>query len=246
MCARTLIGGSVVLFTLAGVNVFSACEGSFEPGKMVRYENPEIGFALTVPENLDKQVESDAVIFRAKGFPSIHVRLEKTDDTSARGTGGSSGMGKVTWEVVAPLRKLTCRCEDAGDHEDLVQTICKSLENTKDAPKNPRVQFEDPKVEGALEDEDAYLQGLEGLQDGITKCWKEAVAADADFPAGDINFMVTFGPGGDAKSTSVSRTFNYPKHEPLTDCVKKHFFSVKPDPQDADVKVQWYLRFKLY
>ena len=135
---------------------------------------------------------------QAKGFPPIRVSLEKTDNASARGTGGSSGMGKVRWEVIAPLRKLTCHSEDAEDHQ------------------------------------------------GITKCWKEAVAKDAEFPSGDINFMVTFAPGGDAKSTSVSRTFNYPKHEPLTDCVKKLFFGVQPRPKDADVRVQWYLRFKLY
>lgn len=239
-------GGTTLLVALVAACVLSACEGSFEPGKMVRYENPEIGFALTVPDNLEQQVEGDTVTFQAKGFPSIRVSLEKTDNTSARGSGGSSGMGKVKWEVVAPLRKLSCRCEDVGDHKDLIQTICKSLENTKDAPKNPHVQFEDPEVEGTLEDEDAYLKGLAGLHEGITKCWKDAVAADADFPSGDLNFMVTFAPGGDAKSTSISRTFNYPKHEPLTDCVKKLFFGVQPQPKDTDVEVQWYLRFKLY
>jgi len=247
MRAAILRYGMITLLAIGTLGLFVSCKGKFEPGKMKKYENPEIGFALMIPDNLQAEKKGDnKVVFSAEGFPVVEVVFEKTEDSSGRGSGGSSGMGEVTRKVYAPLRKLTCHCAKAGDYEKVVKEICKSLENTKEAPKNPNVKFEAVKIEGKLKDEEAYKKGLNGLQGGIVKCWKDAVEKDAEFPAGDMNFMVTFGPDGSSKASNISRTFRHDKHEPLTECVKKLFFSVKPEPAEGDVKVEWYMRFKLY
>jgi len=223
----------------------------FKPGKLVPFTEKTIGFSILKPEAVPLLVKGDTAELKADGFPTVTISLHKTKEIST-GSGSSGGMGRHTRKVYAPMRKLVCHCEDMGKHEDLVKQICKSLKNTKDAPKKPTVKFEAPKVEGFPSGKidsaasAAFVKGLKALEPQIVDCWKKAAAADAKFPQGHLNFQLDYKDDGSVKQSSISRTFNYKGHKPLTSCVEKLVLSVKPKPKAGLAKLGWYLRFKLY
>jgi hypothetical protein len=240
---------------------------------LVRYENARLGFALLVPNTAHPAESGERVAFRAPGFPRFAVRLEHTTDATARGSVGSVRQGHVTQKVLAPLRRLVCDCPDAGQHEDLMRRICRSLENTREAPKHPHVEFGEITVVGPLGDRPTFVRALRGQQGAIERCWRHAVTHDPHFPAGHMNFLVVYGADGRPHKRDMTQTFNYPHHAPLTDCVSRLFFAIVPglaapgprprprvvrprprprprrpraDRDGPTVEVQWSLRFKLY
>lgn len=226
-------------------------KAEFKPGKLVPFEEKKIGFSILKPEAVALSVTGDTAELKADGFPTVTITLHKTKEIST-GSGSSGGMGKHTRKVYAPMRKLVCHCEDMGKHEELIKQICKSMKNTKAAPKKPSVKFEAPKYEGFPNGKidsaaaAAFVKGLKALEPRIVDCWKKAVAADAKFPQGHLNFILGYTDDGSLKQSSISRTFNYKGHKPLTSCVEKLVLSVKPKPKSGLAKLRWYQRFKLY
>ncbi|MFH2008001.1 MAG: hypothetical protein ABI333_15570 [bacterium] len=231
--------------TVTGCGKAAKKAAVFKPGAMEQYENQALGFSISRPKNLGVALGTDFALFEAKGFPKIKVRLIHTKENST-GSGSTTSMGKLEHKVYAPMRKLVCSCEDMGKHEDLVKKICRSLKNTKDAPKKPSVKIDKPKVQGKLKHGDAYAKALLGIEAQIRACWKAAVAGDPKFPGGSLGFHVVFKPDGQRKSWSLTRSFRHASHEPLTRCVEKLFYSVKPEPDNVEVTVDWHLRFELY
>lgn len=218
---------------------------TFKPGKLQEYKNPKIGFSIQKPDNVTVTVQGDTAELKAAGFPTIQITLHKTKEVGI-GSGSSGGMGKYTRKVYAPMRKLVCHCEDTGKHERLVKKICRSLKNTRDAPKKPSAKHKAPKITGKLKNGDAFKKALGDLEPKILACWTRAVAADAKLPAGDINVQITYKDDGSIKQTSFTRTFNHAGDKAVSDCVEKLVRTVKPEPDGGEVTLDWYLRFKLY
>lgn len=223
----------------------------FEPGKLVLFNEVQNGFSILRPEHVTFAVSNNTVVSTAKGFPKITVTVYKTKENST-GSSSSGGMGKFTHKVYAPMRKLVCRCEDMGKHEALIRKICKSLKNTKAAPKKLSVKFDAPNVNGFpsgkinSEAAAAFRKALLAIKPRIVACWTKAVAADPKFPHGHLNFILNYNNDGSMKQSNITRTFNYPAHKPLTSCVKKLILPVTPKPQSGVAELRWYLRFNLY
>jgi hypothetical protein len=220
-------------------------KAGFEPGKLVTFEEKTLGFSILRPENVNFVVSNNIAVLEAKGFAKVTVTLHKTQELST-GSGGSGGMGRYKFTVWAPARKLVCRFQAGGKLFKIAKQICQSLKNTKDAPKKLSVKFEAPKITGKLTDGDGFAKALRALEPRIVQCWHKAVATDAKFPQGHLNFMLEYKTDGSVKQSNISRTFNYKAHMPLTSCVEKLVLTVKPKPDGGEVKLGWYLRFKLY
>lgn len=226
-------------------------KAAFKPGKLVPFEEVQNGFSILRPKNVTFAVSNNTVESTAKGFPKITVTVYKTKENST-GSSSSGGMGKLTHKVYAPMRKLVCRCEDMGKHEALIRKICKSLKNTRAAPKNLSVKFDAPKLNGFpngkinSEAAAAFRKALAALEPRIVACWKKAAGADAKFPHGHLNFILDYQDDGSLKQSNITRTFNYPAHKPLTSCVKKLVLPVTPKAQSGIAELRWYLRFNLY
>ncbi len=220
-------------------------KAELDPGKLVPFEDKTIGFSILRPEKLNFSVSNNTAVLEAKGFPKITVTLHKTQELST-GSGGSGGMGRYKFTVWVPARKLVCRFEAGGKQFTIAKQICQSLKNTKDAPKKVSVKFEAPKITGKLTDGDGFAKALKALEPKIVECWKKAVASDAKFPQGHLNFMLEYKDDGSVKLSNISRTFNYKAHMPLTSCVQKLVLTVKPKSDGGEIKLGWYLRFKLY
>ncbi len=218
---------------------------TFKPGKMVTYNNPKLGFTLQHPENMTVSVHAGVVEMKAKGAPYVKVTLHKTQENTT-GSSSSGGMGKYRRKVYAPRRMLLCHSDDTGGFDDMVKKICRSMRNTGSAPKSPSVSFGAPKIEGKLKNGEAFKKALKATEPKIVQCWKKAVAADAKFPQGHLNFQLVYKADGSEKQRNLTRTFNYQGHKPLTTCVEKLVKSVKPEPDGGEVKLGWYLKFKLY
>jgi hypothetical protein len=223
-------------------------EKTFKPGEMESYDNPKLGFSIMKPKNVKTEEKGDLVSFVAEGFPVVTVSFQKTDSKSGTSCGGGShGSSGYKWTVESPLRKLTCICEDTGSFEDVVKEMCKSLKNTIEAPKNPNIVFNPPKLEGKLKDPTAFEKALDDLKGPFTDCWKQALEKDKKLSSGFVGFTVVLNADGTKKSGSVSSSFSGGGDSKLvTDCISPLFDKVKIEPDNAEVKLVWDLDFESY
>ncbi len=242
---------SLTPLTLVALLALGGCgskeKESFAPGPMEKYEDKAIGFSIQKPKTVAAAVNGKTVTFAAAGFTTVTVTLSDTEDNHATGSSGGSRGSAFRQEVIVPRRQLVCESKDVGDFAEVVRTMCESLENTMDAPKNPSVKFQEPTITGALTDDSSYTKDLEALRPGIKKCWADVLAKDAKFPSGRIAINITFDSSGAYSKGSNFYGFGRQyDHKPMTSCVLPLVKAVKPTPKESEVKLEWQIEFELY
>lgn len=247
--AKPLSSASLVTLVIATSASMGCGESkqSFAPGAMEAYEEATIGFSLQKPANVRATVAGKTVTFTADGFPTVTVTLEETEQNSGTGSSEKSGGTSYRRKLQVPRRELTCQSKEVGAFEELVKLMCSSLENTKDAPKNPHVTFETPKITGPLADGSTYAADIEALKPGIESCWTNAIAKNAAFPAGTARVGLTFDAEGAYRQGSSGYSFGLKyDHKPLTSCVEPLIKGVAPVPNGGEVSINWQMSFALY
>ncbi len=220
---------------------------AFQPGKLVRYEEPELGFSILKPENVNATRKGNRVEFAASGFPTVVVEVHETEEIGEGSYGERTG-DSLKWTVLAPKRKLVCRGEDLRDYLKLVDRMCASLKNTKMPPRNPTVHHE-VKVEGAAADPKAIQQLFAGRLPKIASCWKAYLAKHPKKPisGGSISATLVYGPDGKRRSRSVTATVGgAQEYDELLQCANEATENLALPGGKAEVTVDWNITLKVY
>lgn len=239
---------STLLLSLVALSCTAACgekKEAFTPGELQPYEENSIGFSIQKPAAVNATVEGSTVTFTAEGFTTVTVTLNETQDSA--GTGSSGGTRGVAYrrKVIVPRRELVCESKDVGKFAGVVEAMCKSLKNTVDAPKSPKVVFKDPEITGLKDN--TYAGAVKDLMPVIEECWKTAVTEHADFPAGSIGINITFDEAGAYKQSGHASSFGRGyDHKPLTTCIYPKIKDLKPTPEGGEVNLAWQIKFELY
>src|SRR5580692_6353250 len=146
-------------------------------------DNKQLGIHVRYPPRMTKNVKGSQLVLVGKDLPTVTIAVTSTTDRSTSKSGGVHDH-HVDWTITVPKRSAQCSATGADD--DQAQTashICDSLV-LQPAPRTPHV---DLTVESTgLADAAAYERAVRATQPQVDRCWKAAVAKDADMPEGAV------------------------------------------------------------
>lgn len=204
--------------------------------KWTDLDNKALGVHLRCPPRMAATVKGSQLVLAGKDLPTVTVVVTATTDRTTSKSGGVHDR-HVEWTIVVPKRSATCSADtDDDDKADIASHICDSLE-LQPGPRSPHVEL--VVVSSGLADAAAYEHAVRDKSAALDRCWKTALAKDADLPAGAVELRRTFDHGQPASTNESRENFFDHDAKALSTCITSVLKAVpvKTAEDAASVKI---------
>ena len=185
------------------------------PSKWVAFADKKLAIKLRRPANAKVDVHGNALHVTGPELPEISIAIEATTDRTTTKEGGARQL-HVEWTIAVPRRVARCTA-DAADTTQAAHAsaICDTIE-LEPAPRAPHVELHVTST--GLGDGEAFERAVQAKQKQLDRCWKDALAKDAELGEGAASLHRTYEKGQLATSDEKLASF-VRDAKPLAKCV---------------------------